>query len=215
MARAAEALGARYLTITDHSRTASYAGGLSIERLERQWDEIAAAQEETPVRLLRGSECDILEDGSLDYPDAVLEKLEVVIASVHNRHRLDEEAMTRRVERALRHPSFKVWGHARGRLIGRRPPFACDMERLLDAAAGARAAIEINGDPHRLDMDPWWAKRARARGLRFVLSVDAHATRELANLRYAVCMARRAGLTREDVLNTRDTAAFAAAVRPA
>jgi DNA polymerase (family 10) len=214
MARAAEAAGYQYLTITDHSRSAAYAGGLSVERLLRQWDEIESAQELTGVRLLRGTECDILRDGSLDYPDEVLSRLDVVVASVHQRHGLDEDAMTRRVERALRHPAFKIWGHSRGRLLGRRPPFACRMEELLDAAASSRVAIEINGDPRRLDMDPHWARRAGARGVPFVLSVDAHSTADLENLRYAVDMARRAGLRASQVLNTLPVAAFARAVRP-
>jgi DNA polymerase (family 10) len=215
MARAVEALGLQYLTITDHSRSAHYAGGLSVERLLRQWDEIERAQEKTPVRLLRGTECDILEDGALDYPDDVLARLDVIVASVHNRHGLGEDAMTRRVERALRHPAFKIWGHARGRLLGRRPPFACRMDELLDAAASSRAAIEINGDPHRLDMDPFWVRRARARGLRFVLSVDAHSVDDLGNLRYAVDMARRGGVRVPEVLNTLSAAEFAREVRPA
>src|SRR5205085_5916673 len=117
MARAAEAMGMRYITITDHSASAGYAGGLDVDRLERQWDEIARVQERVSVRLLRGTESDILADGSLDYPDAVLEQLDVVIASVHNRYRMDQAQMTARVVNAMRLPLFKVWGHALGRLI--------------------------------------------------------------------------------------------------
>ncbi len=214
MARAARAAGLEYMTVTDHSATAFYAGGLTLDRLERQWDEIERVQAEVGIRLLRGSEVDILRDGALDWPDAVLERLDVVIASVHNRYRLDERAMTDRVVRALRHPVFKIWGHALGRYVLRRPPIAVRTEEVLDAAAASRVAIEINGDPHRLDMEPRLAREARRRGLRFTLSVDAHATGELGNLRWAVAMARRAWLTRDDVLNTRDAAAFAAAVRP-
>jgi DNA polymerase (family 10) len=215
MARAVEALGLEYLTITDHSRSAHYAGGLSVERLAKQWEEIDRAQSKTPVRLLKGTECDILEDGALDYPDEILARLDVIVASVHNRHGLGEDAMTRRVERALRHPAFKVWGHARGRLIGKRPPFGCRMDDLLDAAAASKVAIEINGDPHRLDMDPFWVRMARSRRLRFVLSVDAHSVAELANLRYAVDMARRGGVRASEVLNTLPAEAFAREVRPA
>jgi DNA polymerase (family 10) len=214
MAQAAEALGMRYITITDHSPTASYAGGLSLERLERQWEEIERAQEQTSVRILRGTESDILADGSLDYPDQVLERLDVIVASVHNRHRMDEHAMTRRVVAALSLPLFKIWGHARGRLIGRRAPFACRMEEILDAAAGARVAIEVSGDPYRLDMEPRWVREARARGLRFVVSVDAHSVAELRNLRYGVDMARRGWVRRHEVLNTLPPDDFAAAVKP-
>jgi DNA polymerase (family 10) len=116
--------------------------------------------------------------------------------------------------RGLRHPLFKVWGHALGRYVLRRPPIAVRMDEILDAAAQSRVAIEINGNPNRLDLEPRYARRARRRGLRFTLSVDAHSTSELHHLRWAVDMARRAGLTKEDVLNTLEADAFAAAVRP-
>ena len=214
MAQAARRLGMSYITITDHSPTAAYAGGVTLDRLERQWDEIAQAQEATGIRILRGTESDILADGSLDYPDSVLEKLDVVVASIHNRYRMDARAMTERVTRALALPLFKIWGHARGRLIGRRPPFECDMERILDVAAGARVAIEVNGDPYRLDMDPAWIREARKRGVPFVVSVDAHSTRELANVRFGVDTARRGWLQRSHVLNTLEAPEFAARVRP-
>jgi len=214
MARAAEARGLDYLTITDHSPTASYAGGLSPERLQRQWEEIDRVQPLVKCRLLRGTESDILADGSLDYPPAVLDKLDVVIASVHQRHRLDADRMTERVIRALRQPWFKIWGHALGRYVLRRPPFACHMERILDAAAESRVAIEVNGDPHRLDLEPRWIREARRRGLRFVLSTDAHSTGDLDNLRFAVDTARRGGVARTEVLNTLEADAFRDAVRP-
>lgn len=215
MARAAEALGMEYITITDHSPTAAYAGGLGIDRLERQWEEIARAQEKVRLRILRGTESDILKDGSLDYPDHVLEKFDVIVASIHERHRMSEEEMTQRLLRALSLPVFKIWGHARGRLIGRRPPFDCRMEEVLDAAARSRAAIEVNGDPHRLDMEPRFLRAARERGLRFVISVDAHSTGELGNLRYGVDIARRGWVRKGEVLNALPPDDFARAVRPA
>jgi DNA polymerase (family 10) len=214
MAKAARRLGMSYITITDHSPTASYAGGVTLDRLERQWEEIARAEEATGIRILRGTESDILADGALDYPDSVLGELDVIVASIHNRYRMDARAMTERVTRALALPLFKIWGHARGRLIGRRPPFECDMERILDVAGGSRVAIEVNGDPYRLDMDPAWIRQARRRGLPFVVSVDAHSTRELQNVRYGVDMARRGWLQRSDVLNTLEAPEFAARVRP-
>lgn len=215
MARAADELGMEYITITDHSPTASYAGGLDLDQLKRQWDEIAKAQEQVRVRILRGTESDILADGSLDYPDSVLEQLDVVIASVHNRYKMDEDEMTKRVVAAMRHPVFKIWGHALGRLLERRPPIACRVEEILDAIAESRAAIEVNGDPHRLDLEPRWIREARKRGLKFVLSTDAHSVNGLENVRFAVGIGRRGGLRRRDVLNTRRAAAFARAVRPA
>ena len=214
MARAAEARGAKFITITDHSRTAHYAGGLDVERLLRQWDEIDEVQERVGIRILKGTESDILADGALDWPDAILERLDVVIASIHSRYRQEEEAMTQRLLRAMRMPVFKIWGHPLGRLVTSRPPIPCRVEEVLDALAESRGAIEINGDPRRLDLDPRWARAARERGLSFVLSVDAHATRELDNVRYAVGLARRAGLRRADVLNTHGPAAFARLVRP-
>lgn len=214
MARAAKERGAEFITITDHSPNASYAGGLDLDRLRRQWDAIAAAEESVGIRILKGTEADILADGALDWPDAVLERLDVVIASVHNRYKQDEAAMTARLLRAMRHPVFKIWGHPLGRLVPSRPPIACRVEEILDALAASRGAIEINGDPHRLDLEPRWCREARARGLPFVLSVDAHSTRNLEYVDYAVGLARRAGLRRDDVLNTLPAGSFAEAVRP-
>ena len=214
MARAADTLGIRYLTITDHSPTAFYANGLDADRLRAQWDEIARVQERVTVRLLRGTESDILADGALDYPQAILEQLDVIIASIHARHRMDADRMTERIIRAMRHPCFKIWGHALGRLILSRPPVPARVEEILDVIAESRAAIEINGDPHRLDLEPRWVRAARERGIRFVISTDAHATGELRNLRYGVGMARRGWVRRGEVLNTLDVDAFVRAVSP-
>jgi len=215
MARAADALGLRYLTITDHSPTAFYANGLDVSRLHAQWDEIARVQERVSVRLLRGTESDILADGALDYPEAILEQLDVIIASIHARHRMDADRMTARIIRAMRHPCFKIWGHALGRLIPSRPPIPARVEEILDVIADSRAAIEINGDPHRLDLEPRWVRAARERGIRFVISADAHASGELRNLTYGVAMARRGWVRRGEVLNTLDADAFVRAVAPA
>ncbi|HVT07373.1 MAG TPA: helix-hairpin-helix domain-containing protein [Polyangia bacterium] len=214
MARAADARGFRYLTVTDHSPTASYAGGLTVDRLRRQWDEIARVQEKVRVRLLRGTESDILADGALDYPDDVLEQLDVIIASIHGRYHMNAPAMTARLLTAMRLPVFKIWGHPLGQLVLRRPPIACDLESVLDALAGARGAIEISGDPYRLDLPPAWIPSARQRGLAFVISVDAHAIADLDNLEYGVAMARRGGVQRGEVLNALPFEAFRAAVHP-
>ena len=214
MARAADALHADYLTITDHSASAHYAGGLSVDRLKAQWDEIARVQQRVSVRLLRGTECDILQDGSLDYPDSVLEQLDVIVASVHARHRMDEEQMTKRILRAMSHPAFKIWGHAQGRLLRSRPPFACRMEEILDGIARSRAGVEINGDPHRLDMEPRWVRAARERGIPLIVSTDAHSVAALANFRLGVLMARRGWARRREVLNTAGVQDFIRTVRP-
>jgi DNA polymerase (family 10) len=215
MARAADALGAEYMTITDHSPAAAYAGGLTVDRLKAQWEEIARVQEKVAVRLLRGTESDILADGSLDYPDAILEQLDVVIASIHRRHRMDASQMTERLVRTMALPCFKIWGHALGRLILSRPPVECRVEEVLDAAAAGRAAVEINGDPRRLDLAPRWLRAARERSIRFVVSTDAHSMAELGNVRYGVAMARRGWVRRDEVLNTRSAGEFARAVAPA
>jgi DNA polymerase (family X) len=214
MARAADAMGLEYLTITDHSPSAYYAQGVTLDRLKQQWDEIARVQEKVKVRLLRGTESDILADGGLDYPDEVLRMFDIVIASIHSRFQQDEDAMTRRIVAAMKQPLFKIWGHPLGRLVQRRDPVACRVEEILDAAAQSKAAIEVNGDPHRLDLEPRWIREARKRNLRFIVSTDAHSVRDLGYLRFAVGTARRGGLRRGEVLNTLPAEAFAQAVKP-
>jgi DNA polymerase (family X) len=214
MARAAHELGMKYITVTDHSPSAHYARGVAVDRLKAQWDEIAAAEEEVPIRILRGTESDILSDGSLDFPDSVLERFDVIIASIHARHRMDGPAMTARLLRALSLPVFKIWGHALGRILNHRPPIDCDVPALLDALAASRGAVEINGDPHRLDLPPAWIPAVRERGIPLVVSVDAHSTRGFGVLRYGVSMARRGGVRRQEVLNALPADAFAAQVRP-
>ncbi|HEX4462560.1 MAG TPA: DNA polymerase/3'-5' exonuclease PolX [Polyangia bacterium] len=215
MAREAEAMGMQYLTITDHSPAAYYASGVDLDRLQRQWDEIARVQETTTVRLLRGTESDILEDGALDYPDRILEQLDVVIASIHSRLKMDPETMTRRLVNAMKQPVFKIWGHGLGRLVLKRDPIACDVEAVLDAVAESRAAVEINGDPYRLDLAPEWVRKARERGIRFIISTDAHSTTGMHNLRFGVHTARRGWVRRGEVLNALSVEEFKRAVRPA
>src|SRR6266404_1021547 len=208
MARASESMGMEYLTISDHSPTASYAGGLTLDRLKRQWEEISRVQEKVSIKLLRATESDILRDGALDYPDSILEKFDLIIASIHNRYKLDEDEMTKRVITALRNPLFKVWGHPLGRLLQRRPPISCRMEEILDVAGQSAAAIEISGSPHRLDLEPRWIKEARKRSIKFVISTDAHSVSELENLKFGIGIARRGGVRRREVLNTLSHKAF-------
>jgi DNA polymerase (family 10) len=215
MARAAEAMGMKYLTITDHSPTAFYAGGVTVDQLKRQWEEIDEVQQKVKVKLLRGTESDIVADGRLDYPDRILEQFDVIVASIHSRYKMDSAKMTKRIVTAMRQPVFKIWGHALGRLIQRRPPFDCDIEHILDVVAESRAAIEINGDPWRLDLEPRWVREARRRKIKFVISVDAHSTGALNNLKYGVAMGRRGWLRKSEVLNALGVAAFQKAVKPA
>jgi DNA polymerase (family X) len=214
MARAAEAMGMQYITFTDHSPTASYAGGVKIDRLRAQWEEIDRVQERVRIKLLKGTESDILEDGLLDYPDYILEKFDVIIASIHTRHKMNADQMTNRLLRALRLPLFKIWGHPLGRLIESRPPFECRMDEVLDVVAASRAAIEVNGDPRRLDLEPRWIRAARQRGIKFVVSTDAHSIKNLQNLPYGVAMARRGWLSCDDILNTLPVEDFMHAVHP-
>jgi DNA polymerase (family 10) len=214
MVAAAEALGMKYITITDHSPTAFYAGGVKIDRLQRQWEEIDEVQEKTKVKILKGTESDIVADGSLDYPDWILEQFDVIVASIHSRYKMDEDKMTKRIVTAMRQPVFKIWGHALGRKIQARPPFDCRVEEILDVIAESRAAVEINGDPYRLDMEPRWLREARKRKIKFVISVDAHSTGALNNLKFGVGIARRAGIRKGEVLNTLGVKAFQKAVRP-
>lgn len=214
MALAAESMGMKYITITDHSPTAFYAGGVTLDRLKQQWEEIDEVQEKVKVKLLRGTESDIVADGHLDYPDKILEQFDVIVASIHSRYKMDSAKMTKRIVTAMRQPVFKIWGHALGRLIQRRPPFDCNIEEILDVIAESRAAVEVNGDPFRLDMEPRWIREARKRKIKFVISVDAHSTGALNNLKYGVGMARRGWVRRAEVLNTLSVKGFQKAVKP-
>lgn len=213
MAREAAAMGMKFMTCTDHSRTASYAGGLSIDDLKRQWDEIDRVQEQVPqIKLFKGSEVDILEDGALDYPDEILAKLDVVIASVHSRFKMEEDAMTARIARALENPLVCLWGHPTGRLIGKRDPYAVRMEEILDLCAQKRVVVECNGNPNRLDLSSDHVRLAVERGVRLSVSTDAHSTGELHNLHFSVGTARRGWARPELVVNTFEPAQFLAAL---
>src|SRR5712671_173937 len=214
MVQAAELMGMKYITITDHSPTAFYAGGVKIDRLQRQWEEIDRVQEQTKVRILKGTESDITQDGSLDYPDWILEQFDVIVASIHARYKMNEDQMTQRIVKAMREPVFKIWGHALGRLIEKRPPFDCRVEEILDVIVESRAAVEINGDPYRLDMEPRWLREARKRKIKFVVSVDAHSMGALNNVKFGVGIARRGWVRKREVLNTLGVTAFQKAVRP-
>ncbi|MFT3696134.1 MAG: PHP domain-containing protein [Kofleriaceae bacterium] len=212
MANAAHARGFQAITITDHSAAASYAGGLDATRLREQQIELRAT--EAPVRLLHGTEADILSDGTIDVPAEMIPELDLVIASVHQRFKLDEDAATARLVNAMRQPFFKIWGHALGRLVLKRDPIKVRITDVFDAIAESRAAIEINGDPHRLDLDPINARAAAERGIKFMLSTDAHSTGNLEFARWAVALARRARIGKNQVLNTLPVEELAAAIKP-
>lgn len=214
MARAAQGLGFQYLTVTEHSQAASYARGLKPDDLKRQWDEIDRLNAELGgIRLLKGSEVDILESGELDFPEEILEKLDVVIASVHVRYHMDEDQMTQRVLRAFDNPYLQILGHPTGRLLNTREPSPMRMEEVLDKAAAKGVALEVNGNPHRLDLKAEHVHMALDRGVKLVVSTDAHSTAELSHLKYSVGTARKGWARKQDVLNTLPAQQFASALR--
>lgn len=204
MADAAREMGYEWLALTDHSPSLEVARGLSVERLLERAEIIDDYNARTrDFRLLNGTESDIHPDGSLDYPDDVLEQLDVVIASVHSRFSLSQEEMTRRVVNAIKGGRVDILGHATGRLINRREPYALDLEQVFEAAKEVDTAIEINAFPDRLDLRDVDARAAKAHGLHLAIGSDAHHARHLPLLRYGVYTARRAWLEPKDVLNTR------------
>lgn len=196
-------LGYEYVGITDHSRSARYARGLTLESLRQQQMQIDEAQRRHPsIRVLKGSEVDILPDGSLDYPDEVLAGLDFVVASVHSRFDLPRDEQTRRITHALQHPGTTILGHPTGRLLLAREPYAVDLESVLRAAADAGVAVELNAHPQRLDLDSAACGMARGLGARVAIDPDAHDAEGLTHARYGVGVARRAGLGPAGVLNT-------------
>jgi len=204
MAEAAQDLGYEYLAITDHSRSQTQAGGLSEEDLEAQIDEIAGLNEDFDgFRLLAGCEVDILGDGRLDFPDELLEKLDLVVASVHSKFALDEDTQTRRIIRAMENPCVHIIGHPTGRQIGLRRAFDVDMERLVDAAKDTGCVLELNANPIRLDLKDVHCRMAAEAGVKIAISTDAHSTGGLGNIRYGVDQARRGWLSAADVVNSR------------
>jgi DNA polymerase (family 10) len=202
MARAAQARGWEWTALGDHSQSLKITNGLSVPRLRESFKELAAVQKKVPgIRLMRSMEVDILQDGAMDYEDEVLDEIDVVIASVHSRFKQPEAEMTERIARAASNRRVDVLGHLSGRLINRRPPYAFDADRVLEAAAGAGTAVEINGQPDRQDVDDARARRAHELGAPIALDSDAHSIRELGYMENAVNVARRAWLEPKDVLN--------------
>jgi DNA polymerase (family X) len=215
MAEAARSFGLSYLGIADHSRSAGYAGGLTVDRVRQQWEAIDGLNRRFggKFRLFKGTECDILADGSLDYPDELLDGFDYVVASVHSKFGMPRAAMTERIVRAVRNPRVTMLGHPTGRLLLARDGYAVDLDAVIEAAAEAGMMIEINANPHRLDLDATHCRRARAHGVTIVINPDAHATGGLADLDYGIGIARRAGLGPDDVFNTAPAEAIARALQ--
>jgi DNA polymerase (family 10) len=208
MVQAAQQRGLKYIAITDHSQRVSMARGLDPQRLLAQWDEIDRWNERLGKRLqvLKSIECDILEKGGLDLPDEVLAKADWVVASVHYGQRQPRAQITARIVGALEHPHVSCIAHPTGRLINRREAYEVDMDAVLDAAARHGKMLELNANPMRLDLNDIDCAAAKSRGIPVVISTDAHDTVGLDDLRYGVLQARRGGLTKADVANTRSWA---------
>jgi DNA polymerase (family 10) len=204
MALAARERGYEYLAITDHSASHGFGNDVSAEQLRRQIELVHEANARIEgIELLAGSEVNILPDGSLDYEDTLLAELDWVIASVHTSFGMGEQAMTERMITVIEHPLVRAIGHPTGRLIGRREPYAIDLDAVFAAAARTGTMLEINANPDRRDLSDIHARAALRAGVRIVIDSDAHRTSTLANMRWGVATARRAWLTRADVANTR------------
>jgi DNA polymerase (family 10) len=205
MAAAAEAHGWEYLGISDHSKSSFQAGGLDEARLAKQLEDIAKlnASKKYRVRVLSGSEVDILKDGTLDFSDEVLARLDFVVASVHNLFTLDREAQTARIIKAIENEHVDMVGHLTGRLLNKREPYDVDIAKVIDAAAANDTIIELNANPWRLDLDWRWWRRASEKGVLCSINPDAHDIDQLAFAAHGVRIARKGWLTPEQVLNTR------------
>jgi DNA polymerase (family 10) len=211
MIGAARDAGREWVAITDHSATAAYAGGLTPDRVRRQREAIAAVADRFPsLRIFHGTEADILADGSIDFGDDFLETFDVVVASVHSRFGLSRDEQTKRLIRAVQNPRVSVLGHPTGRLLLTRKGVDADMEAVLDAALRSGCAVEINGSPHRLDLDWRLAAGPARRGMTFSLGPDAHSVRELDNTAYAVGIARKGWVTAGATLNAKTADELAA-----
>ncbi|MBC8647088.1 MAG: DNA polymerase/3'-5' exonuclease PolX [Thermoanaerobaculia bacterium] len=194
--------GYGYVAITDHSQTATYAGGLTPDRVRAQREEIRALRRRLPdFRIFHGTEADILADGSIDYGDDFLPIFDVVVASVHSRFGLSREEQTQRLIRAVRNPFVSVLGHPTGRLLLSREPIAVDAEAVIDAAAESGCAIEMNCNPHRLDLDWRLGRRAIERGVLIAIDPDAHSVREIELVPYGIGIARKGWVTPKATLN--------------
>ncbi len=206
MADATLAMGMNYLGMCDHSQFAAYANGLTPDRVRRQQEEIDQLNEEYAgrMRILKGTECDILKDGALDFDDETLATFDFVVASVHSNFNLPPEEQTKRIIRAMENPYCSILGHPTGRLLLEREGYNPDLEAILQRAGELGVAVELNGDPHRLDLDWRYLRFATDRGVRIPITTDAHAPGGLSNLRWGVSLARKGWLTAEQCLNALD-----------
>ncbi len=203
MAEATLALGKRYLGMCDHSQAAAYAGGLVPDQVKRQHEEIDRLNEQYAgrLRILKGTECDILKDGALDYDEKTLKTFDFVVASIHGNFNLPPSEQTQRLIRALENPYTSILGHPTGRILLGRPGYEPDMEAVIDRAGELGVAIELNGDPHRFDLDWRLIRYATERGVSVPITPDAHSPAGLQNVRYGIGVGRKGWLTAAQVLN--------------
>ena len=203
MVAAAKAEGLEYFAITDHSVSSTVANGLDRERLLEQVARVRELDAEVEdITILAGSEVDIRRYGELDYPDEVLEQLDIVVASVHSHFTLTEAEMTQRIVRAIENPFVNIIGHPTGRLLGRRPMYPLNLEEIIEAAAENKTVLEINGSPNRLDLDPKFVRMAKKAGVLLAVNTDAHGIGQLAHRQSGLNVARRGWLTKDEVINT-------------
>ena len=204
MAAAARGLGYAYLAVSDHSKKVTIAHGLDAKRLARQIEQIDRLNDKLKdIRLLKSSEVDILEDGRLDLPDSILERLDFTVCAVHSKFDLPRDKQTERILRAMDNPNFNILAHPTGRLLGSRPAYDVDMERLMRAAKERGCILEVNAQPERLDLIDVHCRMAKDLGVKVAVSSDAHSTADLGLLRFGIAQARRGWLAPADVINTR------------
>lgn len=205
MAQAAIQRGYEYLAITDHSKKVTMAKGLGVDQLAKQIQRINGINEKLDeLRLLKGIEVDILEEGSLDLPDEILKQLDLCVCSVHYRQNLSLKKQTRRIQKAMENPYVNILAHPTGRIIGRRNSYAVEMKEIMRAALENRCFLELNCDPDRLDLNATHCRMAKEMGVKIAVSTDAHSTAGLGYIRYGIDQARRGWLETEDVINTRN-----------
>ncbi len=209
MAEACRARGYAYMAVTDHSKAVRVAGGLEATGFRRQYKEIDKLQKRLRgLTLLKSAEVDILDDGALDLDERILAEMDVVVVSVHSKFGMSRADMTRRIVKAVQHPRVNILAHPTGRLIGRREPYEVDMEAVVKAARDCGVLLEINAQPHRLDLNDAYVYMAREAGVKLVVSTDAHRVAELDYMRYGVDQARRGWCEKQDIANTLPLAKF-------
>jgi DNA polymerase (family 10) len=214
MAEAARARGYKYMAITDHSKNLAFANGLDDQRALEHIQRIRKADAQTDgIKIFAGVEVDILPDGDLDLSDSVLAEMDIVIASVHSQFNQEAAKMTDRLIKAMENPNVSLVGHPTGRILLRRDAYPFDMDAVLKCAAKQKVAMELNAYPDRLDLCDRHLRMAKERGVKIVINTDSHHTSHMEKIRYGIVQARRAWLTKDDVLNTRSAESFARAMK--